>query len=188
VVSDRAVVDATLTYRDTRFMLGFQDPGLADVQGAYDRYTLVTSRSTTESEYRRPAWDVAITGATRRERVHGGGHDIEAGVEANGSVERRLERTGGGAVAVFDSRSGSVAPYQARIVRDGVTALGQRSVRAYVSIGRTTTRAPRRSRPARSSRTCCRRSVSPAPTRVSSTTTCHRGWTSAGTSAATGEP
>jgi hypothetical protein len=132
VVSGRAVVDAVFTYRDTRFVLGFENPGLADAQGAYDRYTLVTSRSTTESEYRRPAWNVVITGSTRREGFFGGGHDIEAGVEAGGATEHRVERTGGGSVAVFDSRRGAADPYQARIVRDGVTALGQRRVSAFL--------------------------------------------------------
>lgn len=127
VVSGRTVVDAAFTYRDTRFVLGFQDASLADAQGAYDRYTLVASRSTTESEYRRPAWNVAITGSTRRDGLFGGGHDIEAGFEAGGATEHRVERTGGGGVTVFDSRRGAPAPYQARIVRDGVTALGQRS-------------------------------------------------------------
>ena len=131
-VSGRTVADATFTLRRTSVNLGFQRPGLADVQGAYDRYTLVTSRSATASEYRHLAWDVVITGATLRDRWLGGGHDIEAGVGAGGSDDRRRERTGGGAVAVFDSRSGLAVPYQARIVRDGVTDLGQRRFSAFV--------------------------------------------------------
>ncbi len=132
VVSGRTVADATFTLRDTSVILGFQDPGLADVQGSYDRYTLVASRSATESEYRRPAWDVVVTGATRRDRWLGGSHDIEIGAEAGGAADRRRERTGGGAVAVFDSRSGSAVPYQARMVRDGVTDLSQRQVSVFV--------------------------------------------------------
>ncbi len=130
--SDRTTAEAVFTLRDTRFVLDWQDAGLAGVQGAYDRHTLVSSRSATESEYRRPAWDVVVTGATRRERFAGGSHDLEAGFEASGSSDRRRERTGGGAVAVFDSGGGLSLPYQARIVRDGVTDLGQRRLSFFL--------------------------------------------------------
>jgi hypothetical protein len=53
-VSDRLVLDGAFAFSDGRFVLDFHEPGLADVQGAYDRYTLINSRSGTRTEYRRP--------------------------------------------------------------------------------------------------------------------------------------
>jgi hypothetical protein len=132
VVSGRSVIDGTVTYRNTSFILDFQEPGLANVQGAYDRYTLVRSQSATQREYRRPTLDVAVTGAYRVERFLGGRHAITFGTRLSDSTRRQEDRTGGGAVAVFDSRSGSAVAYQARIVRDGMTDLGARTASAFV--------------------------------------------------------
>jgi hypothetical protein len=132
VVSDRGVLDGRVRYRDASFILDFQDPTLADVQGAYDRYTLVQSRSAVQREYRRPTLEVAVTGAYRVDRLLGGSHAMTFGAEVVDTTRREQDRTGGGAVAVFDSRSGSSVAYQARIVRDGQVDLGARTVSAFV--------------------------------------------------------
>lgn len=132
VISGRSVVEAAVTYRDASFVLGFQDPTLANVQGAYDRYTLVRWRSATEREYRRPTLNVAVSGARRFDRRLGGSHAVAFGAQVIDSARRQEDRTGGGAVAVFDSRSGSPVSYQARIVRDGLMDLRARTVSAFV--------------------------------------------------------
>lgn len=132
VVSDRSVIDGSVTYRDASFILGFQDETLANVQGAYDRFTLVRSRSATEREYRRPTLDAAVAGAYRADRFLGGSHEMRFGLRVIDSTRRQQDRTGGGGVAVFDSRSGSAVSYQARIVRDGQVDLGARTMSAFV--------------------------------------------------------
>jgi Carboxypeptidase regulatory-like domain len=132
VVSGRSVIDATMTYRDASVVFDFQDPRLADVQGAYDRYTLVQSRSAVQRTDRRSALTVAVTGAHRVENLLGGSHAVTFGAEVVDSTRRQQDRTGGGAVAVFDSRGGSPLAYQARIVRDGMMDLAARTVSAFV--------------------------------------------------------
>ena len=71
-VSDRLVLDGAFAFSDGRFVLDFHDPGLADVQGAYDRYTLVNSRSGVRTEYSRPKTEVEAAGRFFSSGVLGG--------------------------------------------------------------------------------------------------------------------
>jgi hypothetical protein len=131
VVSDRLTLDGKYTFSDASFILDFQHPSLADVQGAYDRYTLVTSRSGVQSEFRRPTTDVIVTGDYFLAGFLGGDHTTKFGIQFLNTPRRQRDRTGGGAVAVFDSRGASPVSYQARIFRDGLVNLGARQYSAF---------------------------------------------------------
>jgi len=131
VVSDRFVLDGTFTFSDASFILDFQDPSLADVQGAYDRYTLVHSRSGAQSEFRRPTTNIVFTGSHLLAGFLGGDHATRFGIEILKAPRQQWDRTGGGAVAVFDSRGGSPVSYQARIFRDGLISLDSRQYSAF---------------------------------------------------------
>ena len=132
IVSDRLVLDGAFAFSDGRLVLDFQDPGLADVQGAYDRYTLVNSRSGIRTEYRRPKTEVETAGRFFSSGVLGGDHATSFGVAFLDAPRRQWDQTGGGAVAVFDSRLGTPVPYQAQIVRDGIVDLGARRWSAFL--------------------------------------------------------
>ena len=132
VVSDRLVLDGAFAFSDGRFVLDFHDPGLADVQGAYDRYTLVNSRSGLRTEYSRPKTEVEAAGRLFTSGVLGGDHSTSFGVAFLDTPRRQWDQTGGGAVAVFDSRLGTPVPYQAQIVRDGIVNLGARRYSAFL--------------------------------------------------------
>ena len=131
-VSDRLVLDGAFTFSDGRFVLDFHDPGLADVQGAYDRYTLVNSRSGVRTEYSRPKTEVEAAGRFFSSELLGGDHSTSFGVAFLDAPRRQWDQTGGGAVAVFDSRLGTPVPYQAQIVRDGIVNLGARRYSAFL--------------------------------------------------------
>ncbi len=132
VVSARFVLDGAVGFSDGRGVLDFQDPSLADVQGAYDRHTLVNSRSGVRTEYSRPTTEAEAAGHLYSSDVLGGDHATSFGVRFLDAPRRQWDRTGGGAVAVFDSRSGRTVPYQAQVVRDGVVDLGAREYSAFL--------------------------------------------------------
>ena len=132
VVSGRFVLDGAVSFSDGRFVLDFHDPTLADVQGAYDRHTLVNSRSGVRTEYSRPTTEVEAAGHLFSSGGLGGDHSTSFGARFVDAPRRQWDRTGGGAVAVFDSRSGTPVPYQAQIVRDGVVNLGAREYSAFL--------------------------------------------------------
>ena len=121
-VSDRLAFDGRVTYSNGGYVLDFQQPHLAAVQGAYDRYSLVNSRSAVRTELRRTATDLRLAGSGFLPGLLGGDHAMAFGVQFQDRRQRRSDAAGGGAVAVFDSRSGEPAAYQARILRDGQTA------------------------------------------------------------------
>ena len=131
VFSNRTAFDAKYSFSDASFILDFHDPGLSSVQGAYDRYTLVQWRSGVQAEHRRPTVGLAVTGR----RVSGGAGarrgETSAGLEFMDRASREITRTGGGAVAVFDSRGGTPAAYQGRVVRDGETSHRERRWSAF---------------------------------------------------------
>ncbi len=131
-VSDRLVLDGAFAFSDGGFVLDYHDPGLADVQGAYDRYTLVHSRSGVRTEYSRPKTEVEAAGRFFSSGVLGGDHSTSFGVAFLDAPRRQWDQTGGGAVAVFDSRLGAPVPYQAQIVRDGIVNLGARRYSTFV--------------------------------------------------------
>lgn len=131
-VSDRLVLEGAFAFSDGRYVLDFHEPGLADVQGAYDRYTLVSSRSGTRTEYSRPKTEVETAGRFFSSGVLGGDHSTAFGVAFLDAPRRQWDQTGGGAVAVFDSRLGTSIPYQAQVVRDGIVNLGARRWSAFV--------------------------------------------------------
>jgi hypothetical protein len=118
------VLDGTLTFSNSRIVLDFNDPDLAGVQGSYDRYTLVNSRSGVRTDYDRLLVEADAWGHAFRAGWLGGDHTLAFGVRYGSERHRQSDRTGGGAVAVFDSRSGSPLPYQAQVVRDGLVNLG----------------------------------------------------------------
>ncbi len=131
-LTGRVTLDATVAFSDASFALDFQDPSLAGIQGAYDRYSLLRWRSATRHEYGRPAFEAAVSGAWRVERWTGGSHALRFGAGFASASRRQRDQTGGGAVAVFDSRGGAPAAYQARIVRDGRSDLGMRTVSLFL--------------------------------------------------------
>lgn len=128
---NRLSVDAGIGYSDASFVLDWQRPDLAAVQPAYDRYTLVNWRSGTRHEYWRPATTASVTGSYFGSGP-GGDHSVTFGVERRWARDGRHDQTGGGAVAVFDSRSGRTLAYQARVVRDGLIDLASTRWSAYV--------------------------------------------------------
>jgi len=126
VVANRFVFDAKYSYSDASFILDFHEPGLAAVQGAYDRYSLAQWRSGVQTEHRLPATQVTAAGRYVSSEDGDGRHEASFGMETVTRSSRQIDRTGGGAVAVFDSRSGVRLPYQARLVRDGETSHWER--------------------------------------------------------------
>jgi len=126
VLPNGFLIDARYSYSDASFILDFQEPGLAAVQGAYDRFTLVNWRSAVQTEHRLPATHVSVAARRVSRRERPGRHETSIGLEVVDRSARRIDRTGGGAVAVFDSRSGLQRPYQARLVRDGETSHWER--------------------------------------------------------------
>lgn len=118
--SSRLALHAGYTFSDASFVLDFQEPRLSEVQRAYDRYTRVNWRSATASRQLRQSHDATISATYFA--THGSGtHTATAGASFVSLTEAQLDRTGGGAVSVFDSRTGPQLPWQARIVRDGQT-------------------------------------------------------------------
>jgi len=132
VLSNRFLIDARYSYSDASFILDFQQPGLGAVQGAYDRFTLVQWRSAVQTEHRLPATQVSVTTRRVSRGASSGRHETSIGFEVVDRSARRIDRTGGGAVAVFDSRSGFQRPYQARLVRDGETSHWERHWSLFV--------------------------------------------------------
>jgi hypothetical protein len=130
--SDRLVLDGAFAFSDGCLIFDYHDPGLSDVQGAYDRYTLVSSRSGVRTEYRRPKTEIEASGRFFSSGVLGGDHATSFGVAFLDAPRRQWDQTGGGAVAVFDSRLGTPVPYQAHIVRDGIVNLGARRWSAFL--------------------------------------------------------
>jgi hypothetical protein len=93
-VSDRLVLDGAFVFSDGRFVLDFHDPGLADVQGAYDRFTLVNSRSGVRTEYSRPKTEVEAAGRFVSSGVLGGDHSTSFGVAFLDAPRRQWDQTG----------------------------------------------------------------------------------------------
>jgi hypothetical protein len=129
--SDALALDAAVTATDAGLLLDFQAPSLAGVQPAYDRYTLVNWRSAARSKQARRALHATASATVAHER---GGRSVSAraGTEWLSSSDHRLDHTGGGAVAIFDSRTGTTIPWQARLLRDGSTGHRERRIAAFV--------------------------------------------------------
>jgi hypothetical protein len=125
-------LEGSVRFSDTSFVLDFHEPGLAAVQPAYDRFTLVSWRSGTMSRATRRSREAEVD-AGWLVSLAGTDHTVHAGLEHASSQEDLLDRTGGGAVAVFDSRSGAATAYQARIVRDGLSIHAHDRLSAHVS-------------------------------------------------------
>ena len=132
-ISDSFALDAALTASDGGLLLDFQEAPLAGIQGAYDRHTLVTSRSATQSRQVRQALHATASLTALSRDVLGGALSTRVGLECAGTSDRRTDRTGGGAVAVFDSRSGQSVSWQARIFRDGSTSHAERGWSAFLN-------------------------------------------------------
>lgn len=132
VVSSRLVGSTAISVSDAGYRLDLQRPDLAAMQPAYDRFTRVRSRSAASSSVRRPAAHVAATGEIFFARGPGGEHAVRFGLDWKGGLEREADRVAGGATAIFDSRGGSRAAYQARIVRDGEVRHGEWNWAAFV--------------------------------------------------------
>jgi hypothetical protein len=125
-------LEGALRFSDTSFVLDFHDPRLADVQAAYDRFTLVSWRSGTMSRVTRRSRDAEFDAAWLLS-LAGTGHSVRAGFQHATVEEAQRDRAGGGAVAVFDSRSGAAVPYQARVTRDGLSRHAQDRLSVHVS-------------------------------------------------------
>ena len=94
--SERIVVSSRYAFRDASYVLDFQDPGLASVQPAYDRYTLVRWRSSSQSTRGSQAHEAAVAGTAFWPASHGD-HSITFGVEFEADRSSHRDRTGGGA-------------------------------------------------------------------------------------------
>lgn len=132
VASNSLVLDARYAASDAGFILDFHQPGLAGVQAAYDRHTLVNWRSGSQSRQLRPRTEIRADASILLADSAGGEHALTLGAAALDSRTGQFDRAGGGAVAIFDSRTGSQLPWQARIVRDGQSQHAARRWSAFL--------------------------------------------------------